>query len=221
VGTLPGGDTPRPDAGVPQHEEQEVTTTLWPLTTGSTWTYRIDDPLWGTFEKQVVVRGPQTVPGTTDAAIAVQSTQQRSDGLEETSWQVVSDGIVFRVREEDRKAGYLVRVMSWAPSVMKGLASEQKAGWSHTATVVETERDGNGTVVDEKQKEFAWVIDEVGATITTAAGTWNNAVKLKRIRNDKEGWERVYWLVPGVGKVYETGERTEELISYEVKSAEE
>jgi hypothetical protein len=28
---------------------------LWPLTTGSTWTYRINDPVRGVFEKQVVV----------------------------------------------------------------------------------------------------------------------------------------------------------------------
>jgi hypothetical protein len=100
--------------------------------------------------------------------------------------------------------------------VMKSLAAWQPPGWTRTATVLETVHDGQGNLVSEKEKEFAWTVDEVDVTITTAAGSWDNAVKIRRIRNDKENWERVYWLVPGVGKVFEEGERREELIRFEV-----
>jgi hypothetical protein len=214
----PGGGLPGPgtDVGNVDPPEHEDTTkdSLWPLGAGSTWTYRITDPLKGTFEKTVVVEGMAPVPGSDSNAVAVRSTQPH---LEELSYQVVSDGIVFRVREEDRKAGALVRVMTWNPSVMKALAEPKAAGWSNTATVIEVERNGEDQLIDEKEKIFAWTVAGVGETVTTPAGTFSNAVKLRRERSDKDDdLAREYWLVPGVGKVYETGERTEELVRYEI-----
>lgn len=207
-------DTPAlPDGG---GEQQEVNTSLWPLTQGSTWTYRIDDPLLGIFEKHVEVLGVMDIPGTSAKAVAVKSTQPH---LEELSWQIVHDGVVLRVREEDTKNGQLARVTTWDPLIMKSLDVAQAPGWSRTETVTETIFDGAGNVMDTKQKDFAWGVDEAGVSITTPAGTFEGAVKLRRLRSDKDNYDRSYWLVPGVGKVRETGERTEELIRYEIKAA--
>ncbi len=213
----PGGSVNGGDAGVPPHEEQETATSLWPLTTGSTWTYRIEDPdpLKGSFEKVVTVVGEEPLPGSNGTAIVTHSVQPH---LQEKSWQVASDGIVFRVREEDTKDGKVARVMTWQPTVMKSLAAAQPQGWTHSDTVLETELDGNGVLLDQKQKEFVWTVEAVNETVTTAAGTWDNAIRLRRGRPDKVDWEtRTYWLVPGVGKVLETGERREELIHFDVR----
>ncbi len=204
------------DGSLPDASEPPLTgTSLWPLTTGSTWKYQIDDPLKGRFIKDVEILGEQPIPGRNESAIVMHSAQPH---LDETSWQIISDGVVYRIREEDRIAGALARVMTWNPAVIKSLAEPRPVGWTNAATVMETELNGTGALMKEKQKEFVWTVEAVNATITTAAGTWDNAIRLKRGRPDKIDWEdRTYWLVPGVGKVLETGERREELIQYDVK----
>ena len=50
------------DGGTPVTPQAE--TSLWPLSTGSSWSYRITDPLRGVFEKNVSVLGPQEIPET-------------------------------------------------------------------------------------------------------------------------------------------------------------
>lgn len=186
---------------------------LWPLTTGSSWTYRIDDPLRGTFEKTVTVLGPQKVPERDVEAIAVQSVQPH---LEELSWQIDQDGLVSRLREEDSKDGMLVRVMSWTPSTLKSLSAEQPVGWQKSISAHEVEQLPDGTLKTEKDKVFLWAVVAVEETVTTPAGTFK-ALKVTRERPDKTDWTRTYWLVPGVGKVREEGERTEVLLRYDIK----
>jgi hypothetical protein len=211
AGTPPedGGTTePPPDAGTPPPPPS-----LWPLTQGSSWTYRITDPVRGTFEKRVEVLGEQTVPETNMTATAVLSTQPH---LRELSWQLDVNGVVVRLREEDRKGDLLARVMTWSPATVKALAREQPVEWRFESTVRELTRYGDGST-EEKEKVYVWRVAAVNETVTTPAGTFTNAIRLERERGDKENRERTYWLVPGIGKVKEDGERLEELISYDVK----
>jgi hypothetical protein len=214
--TQPDGTVPLPsDPGAPDTggDTKPPQTSLWPLTTGSTWTYRIDDPVRGVFEKQVVVLGEQPVPQTAMTAIAVRSTQPH---LDEYSWQLEKDGLVVRLREEDRKGDTLARVTTWNPATVKALSLPRAQGWRFESSIQEFIRYGDGST-DDKDKTYVWRVMGVNETLTTPAGTFTNAVRLLRERGDKEGQERTYWLVPGIGKVKETGERTEELISYDVK----
>ncbi len=208
--TNPDGTVPLPD--IPS--KPGPTQSLWPLTQGTTWTYRITDPTRGTFEKRVEVLGEQTVPETAMKAIAVRSTQPH---LEELSWQIDMNGVVVRLREEDRKAGTLARVTTWSPATVKALSAEQPQGWSYTSDIRELTRNGDGSTED-KDKTYVWSVEAVNETVTTPAGTFTNAIRLKRARGDKENQERMYWLVPGIGKVKETGERLEELVSHDVKN---
>ena len=189
---------------------------LWPLTQGSSWTYQITDAVRGIFQKDVYVSAQSTVPGTNVAATSVISTQPH---LEEHSWQTVVDGKVVRLREEDRKSDQLVRVVTWQPALMmKALAEPKPAGWTDTTTLVETETNLLTGKVEEKEKVYAWTVEALDQSVTTPAGTFSDAIKLRRWRPDKPEWEeRTYWLVPGVGKVREEGERLEELVRYEVK----
>ncbi len=205
---------PGPPVQPPVNPPPEAPQSLWPLTTGSSWTYRITDPLKGVFDKAVEVLGPQTVPGTDLTATLVRSVQPH---LEERSWQMeLQNGMVVRLREEDLKAGAVVRVTTWSPATVKSLAQAQQEGWTYESTIRELTRQDDGTV-EEKDRTYVWRVLAVNETVSVPAGTFTNAIKVQRDRPDKEGKERFYWLVPGVGKVKEDGERLEELVSHDVK----
>jgi hypothetical protein len=224
-GSLPPGGNPFPPTtpelpGLPvdppgtDPDKPGTIQSLWPLTTGSSWTYRITEPMRGIFDKRVEVLGPQRVPDTTLTATAVRSVQPH---LEERSWQVeLQDGVVVRLREEDLKGGALARVMTWSPATVKSLARAQEQGWSYESTIREVTRLGDGTV-EEKERTYVWTVLAVNETVTVPAGTFTNTIKVQRDRADKDDKRRIYWLVPGVGKVKEDGERLEELVSYDVK----
>jgi hypothetical protein len=213
----PGGQNPSnpelPDAPS-QPDKPAGAQSLWPLTTGSSWTYRITDPVRGIFDKSVEVLGPQAVPGTDMTATLVRSVQPH---LEERSWQLeLQNGMVVRLREEDLKAGAVIRVTTWSPATVKSLALAQQEGWSYESRIRELTRLDDGTV-EEKDRTYVWRVLAVNESVTVPAGTFTNAIKVQRDRPDKEGKERFYWLVPGVGKVKEDGERLEELVSHDVK----
>lgn len=221
-GSLPtskgGADTSNPqlpDAPAqPSAPQPDAAPSLWPLTTGSTWTYRITDPEKGIFDKHVEVLGLQTVPDTTMTATAVRSVQPY---LEELSWQVeLQSGVVVRLREDDRKDGAVVRMTTWTPATVKSLAQLEPVGWSYSSSIREMVREDDGSV-DEKDQTYVWRVLSVNETVVVPAGTFTNAIKIQRDRPDKSGKERTYWLVPGVGKVKEDGERLEELSAYDVK----
>ncbi|MFY0574568.1 hypothetical protein ACN28S_09610 [Cystobacter fuscus] len=215
--TNPDGTVTLPDipAGSGGEDGQPALTTLWPLTQGSTWTYRIQDPSKGTFEKRVEVLGEQVVPETTMKAIAVLSTQPNK---EEMSWQLELDGTVVRLREEDRKQGKVSQVTTWNPATVKALSKPRALDWSYTSDIRELTRANDGTLED-KDKTYVWRVVGVNETVTTPAGTFTNAIRLERKRGDKvkPDDDRTYWLVPGIGKVKEDGERLEELVSFDIK----
>jgi len=215
-GSLPSGDGKHDQElpGTPVKPTPDAPQSLWPLTTGSTWTYRITDPTRGVFDKSVEVMGPQAVPETASTAIMVRSVQPH---LEEQSWQLELDnGTVVRLREEDLKAGAIVRVTTWSPATVKSLALVQQQGWSYQSVIRERTRQDDG-LVEEKERTYVWRVLAVNDSVTVPAGTFNNAIKVLRERPDKEGSARTYWLVPGIGKVKEDGERLEELVSHNVK----
>ncbi|QSQ27880.1 hypothetical protein JY651_24575 [Pyxidicoccus parkwayensis] len=222
-GELPG-DSVNPDDNTPA-----AATSLWPLTTGSTWVYDIDDPdpMQGKFKKTVTVLGQREVPELQGkSAVLVHSRQDRTvSGIvyEEFSYQLeLTNGLVVRLREEDHRDGTQVRSTVWSPATVKSLARTPDAlPWSYQSAVREQTVLGDGTKEDS-DPTYTWRVVETGLTLTTKAGTFTNVVKVQRDKINKagevkEGKSRVYWLAPGVGKIREEGERTEELVSYDVK----
>ncbi|MDQ3266401.1 MAG: hypothetical protein M3Y59_22590 [Myxococcota bacterium] len=200
------GCPPGECAPPPAHES------LWPMTVGSSWTYKITDPIRGISEKRVRVEKRGTIPGTDREGTLFISEQ---DHLFEHSWQVEEDGLAKRVREEDLSPdGTPKRSTTWSPLTIKALTLPQSAGWESRVTVVETIVEGG--ITDDKNKEFIWRVVAVDVDVTVA-GVQMKAIQVLRDRQDKEGKARTYWFVPGVGKVREEGERTEELTSFDVK----
>jgi hypothetical protein len=225
---LPGNPVdPNTGGGGTKPDQPAEYTSSWPLTQGSTWTYRIDDPTHGVFNKVVTIHGAETVPGTTMTGIKVHSRQDRSatTGMiyEENSWQLeLTNGQVVRLREEDITDGSLVKVVTWSPAMMKSLASAPASvPWEHQDRVRELITYSAGGT-EGKEPVYVWKVLEKDVTVTTPAGTFTNAIKVQRDKLNKSGEvkeekQRTYWLVPGVGKVREEGERLEELTSYDVK----
>ncbi|WP_426731943.1 hypothetical protein [Myxococcus faecalis] len=234
-GAGPGASNPDGDVGLPGDSQNPdpsnpdpAATTLWPLSTGSVWVYDIQDPVHGRFQKRVEVLGPRDVPGAPagTTGVLVHSRQDRvATGIlyEEYSWQLEqSNGLVVRLREEDHRDGVQVRTTTWSPATVKSLArAPTTVPWAYTSAVQEFTVLGDGSK-DDSDPTYTWRVLEVGVTVQTRAGTFTNAVKVRRDKlNDagevKEGKERMYWLVPGIGKVREEGERTEDLASYDIK----
>ncbi|RYZ33620.1 MAG: hypothetical protein EOO71_41510 [Myxococcaceae bacterium] len=226
---LPGDAVQPDDSQTDGENKPQESTKLWPLTQGSTWTYRIDDPVSGVFNKTVTVLGPETVPGTQMTAVKVHSKQDRTATTgtvyEENSWQLeLTNGLVVRLREEDITDGLRTRATTWSPAMMKSLAATPASvPWEHQDAVRELiTYDAGGT--EGKDPTYVWKVLEKDVTVTTPAGTFTNAIKVQRDKLNKSGEvkeekQRRYWLVPGVGKVREEGERTEELVSFDVKKS--
>lgn len=186
---------------------------LWPMTVGSTWTYEIDDPLHGRWVKKVRVDSKGTIPGTDREGVLFISEQPH---LVERSWQLEEEGLAKRAVEEDRDpAGTLKRQTRWAPLTIKALTLPQAAGWESRVHVIETIQEANGET-KEKDKVFVWKVVEVDVPVTLG-GNGYKAIKVLREREDKSGHERLYWLVPGIGKVREEGERTEVLTGFTIQ----
>ncbi|RKH37317.1 hypothetical protein [Corallococcus sicarius] len=238
TGNDPGNPTTNPDGSVDlpgnpvdpggvKPDPKAEYTSLWPLTQGSTWTYRITDPVNGVFNKTVTVLGQETVPDTQMTAVKVHSKQDRTATTgtvyEENSWQMeLTNGLVVRLREEDITDGLRTRATTWSPAMMKSLAtSPASVPWEHRDAVRELiTYDAGGT--EGKDPTYVWKVLAKDVTVTTPAGTFTNAIKVQRDKLNKSGEvkeekQRLYWLVPGVGKVREEGERTEELSSFDVK----
>lgn len=214
---LPGNPDRPPENPLPPGAdgdgEEEASTSLYPLSVGSSWTYRITDDV-EVFEKELEVmeRGP--VPdGSGLTGVRVHSTQPH---LTEDSWMVERDGLVFRVWEEDFRDGTLLRTTTWSPAIVKSVTAIPEEGWAESFTSTETVEFPAGDV-QEDEKTYVWRVAGV-ESVTVPAGTFPEALKIERVRPDKPEKLRTYWLVEGVGKVKETGERLEELLRYDIHS---
>ncbi len=239
----PGNPNPNPNPGNgnPDPGKPQESTSLWPLTPGSRWTYVItEDPNFsGEYTKVVEVKGTSEVPETNPkmSAMLVHSRQERMRGTqqeiyEERSWQVqLTNGLVVRVREEDFLDSSVnpnpIRITRWATragvptAIMKGIAGEPQAGWPYRDVIREiVTLGGDPNNPETKDRTYEWSAAWEEQPLTVPAGTFPRALRLTRTKIDKDGIptkERTYWLVPGVGKVKETGERTESLQSYDIK----
>lgn len=215
----PGANNDNGDGGAVPCEQTNTcpaaAVNLWPLTAGSRWVYELTDEGKPTIQKTVEVVGEQDVPGMPGRRATAVISRQPALEREERSWQVTSGALVHRVREDDYLAGKLDKFTTWDPDTVKNVALAQEVGWKTTSTIMEREKQADGTV-ETKQRSYHWEVLAKDEAVSVPAGTFK-ALKVLRTRADDPTKTRTYWLVPGVGKVRETGERTEVLLQYDVK----
>lgn len=211
----PGGGSTTPPPPPADGGEKSA----WPLTAGSRWTYQIDDPVRGRSVKHVEVIGAEAVPGSGEGAVRVRDVEEGTPPTEESSWQVEADGLVSRLREEDRRNGVLVRTTTFAPGGPKALSRAFPAGWTRRIEVTEI-TDVPGAARKAVPKVYEWRVVAERETVRTPAGTFE-ALRVERARVDPHNNPepvKTYWFTPGVGKVREeSAERTEELTAYDVR----
>ncbi len=189
---------------------------LLPWKHGNTWTYRVtvDSQV---SEKVTTVGEEQLVGGTgphaADLANHVVTTKR--DGLDRTeSWQARVGDRVLRYRELSFGAsdGALELEEHWDPYKLHidGTAEHMVAGaqWAETYTETKTTAPA-GTPITSTVTD-TWTVEGVGISITVPAGTFQ-AVVFRKLPTEK-----LYFYVPGIGKVKELGGQTEELVSYDL-----
>lgn len=205
-GTTPPTDPP-PGTEPPPLSGEPV---LAPLAAGARWTYTVTDPLRGTFEKTVEVVGSEQVPESSATAVRVRDVEPTQ---EETSWLEVRGGYLTRHREEDRKQGVLVRTTTWTPSAPKVLAAPAPVGFTADVVARESEWRLATGATNEKDQVYRFTVVADDVRVTVPAGDFT-CLQVERLRVDKTEPKRTYWLAPGVGKVREEGERTEQLVRF-------
>ena len=143
--------------------------------------------------------------------------QRRSRTWRSAPGSSSSNGMVMRLREEDLKERRLARVTTWSPATVKSLAPAQKQGWTysvhHPRGDAAGRRHRGGAGEDVRVARARGERDRHRARRAPSP----TPSSVQRDRPDKEGKVRIYWLVPGVGKVKEDGERLEELVVHDIK----
>jgi len=197
-------------------------TELMPWKAGNSWTYLVARD--GILSEKVTTIGaeePVGGSGPNAALLANRVETLKKNGTDNAlSWQAKVGDQVVRYRELAYAAstGLLELEEHWDPFKLR--IDNSPEHWVEGATWVaeyqETKipygEDGApGNPVTTAVKDV-WCVQAVDIAVTVPAGTFD-AVVLKRTGAQNE---KVYFFVPGVGKVKEVGGQSEELVSYVV-----
>ncbi|MES1165287.1 MAG: hypothetical protein ABUR63_06005 [Verrucomicrobiota bacterium] len=210
-----GGKEPMPaaDGGL-------KTGDLLPLKEGNKWTYRVTDSKGTVTMKTQTVMAQETVGGTgpNKAVMAFKLITQKHEGMssvdETDSWQAKVGDTVVRYRELSYHAttGLLEQEEYWDPPKLRVDQSAarvvESASWLEV--YLETKSPVGGVASTAEQHDL-WTVVYPSQSVTVPAGTFN-ALVLQKVA----GTVKNYWFVPGVGKVKETGDQSEELASFQV-----
>ncbi len=189
----------------------DTSTHLFPLTVGNSWTFNIIKA--GT----VAGEKTQTVIGTThsDAAggqvFVLESAKPNDKSTVSHQARIGADTVRFQ--EEYFSGAVNKGKETYSPHKLRIFDDKIIVGQEREDSYSEQTFTASGQLKSEAAKNEVWVIAAI-ETITVAAGTFENAVKIERTSNVAAS-SKTYWFVPGVGKVKEISlGQTEELTSY-------
>jgi hypothetical protein len=183
-----------------------------PLAVGATWTFRVT-PLTGTaVTKTSTVEAIEDVGGSKAGISAFRVRTGKIDGAT-VSWQEDRCTSITRHREKTFDLANLqqvdtfyvpdkIRIDETAAHVALG------ATWPVTYSEVTTDAANVTTMI---AKDETWTVEAIAESVTVPAGTFT-ALKLHKVTSGAA--DKRFWFVKGVGKVKETGDQTEELMSY-------
>ncbi|MEZ4400220.1 MAG: hypothetical protein R3B06_09385 [Kofleriaceae bacterium] len=206
VATIDGG-TDAPAACLTPASER-----LLPLAVGTSWTFRVTPAVGPAVDKASTVEALEDVGGAKAGLTAFRIRTAKTDGTT-VSWQEDRCTSITRHREQtfdlqgmkNNDAIYTpdkLRVDETPAHLVLG------ASWMIAYTEVITDSAG---VVTTVSKDETWTTEATAESVTVPAGTFT-AVRMHKITSGAA--DKMYWFVPGVGKVKETGDQTEELLSF-------
>jgi hypothetical protein len=210
-------DAPKPaqDAAVP---DPDTTKPIIPWAVGNRWTYRVTGSA-GVSTKVTSIGAEELVAGegphATDMAYKV--TTEKKDGTDKSiSWQLPLDGKVLRYREQSFSASTSALTLDeyWDPYKLHidGTPAHSVADATWSQEYMETKLPTAGAKSTQAQSD-RWAVDQVGASVTVPAGTFDNAIVFTKAGGSDV---KTYWYVRGIGKIKETGGQTEELVEYKL-----
>lgn len=185
---------------------------LLPLAVGATWTFRVT-PLVGTpVDKTSTVEAFEDVGGAKAGLMAFRVKTQKTDGAT-VSWQEDRCTSITRHREQTFDLANVkqvdtiyqpdkIRVDETPAHVAMG------AAWQVNYSEITTDAANVTTTV---AKTESWDVVATAESVTVPAGTFT-ALHLHKVTSGMA--DKNFWYVAGVGKVKETGDQTEELVSY-------
>lgn len=185
---------------------------LLPLAIGASWTYRVT-PATGTPEDKLnTVEALEDVGGAKTGITAFRVRTEKLDGST-VSWQEDRCTSVTRHREQTFDLANVRKVDTiYTPDKIRvdetPAHTAMGASWVVSYTEVTTDSANQVTTI---AKDESWSVDAVAESVTVPAGTFT-AIKLHKVTSGAA--DKLYWFVPGVGKVKETGDQTEELVSF-------
>jgi hypothetical protein len=193
-----------------------------PLKKGLKWTYNVTDP-----DKPGVVEtktqavedeeAPPMKPGV--SAFRLVTTKGKSANDKTVSWQQIADNTVLRYEEHSFKPGQstpnLVEV--WDPGKLRLDESPEhlKVGATWDRTYKETALPA-GAAKDEGPRNETWWVTGLEETVVVGGQPYKNVVIVRRRGTDVgASSDKTYWYACNVGKIKETGGKTEELVKVE------
>ncbi len=210
----------------------------YPVTVGTFWEYDDIDVADGLTErlfKSMTECAAETFDDcATGEPITVQTVVQSSTGSNNpeeagSTFLIRLDDGFYRIRQEVQDAGEPEPevVRTYSPGFFRFPRGTLTVGTQWTSQHHRCEDD---TTVDppthlEADKSYEWLLEDI-ETITVEAGTFEGAVKLRRVSGGNTPETKLYWFAPGVGKVLEQeveGEtvlREERLVSYDIGTEE-
>lgn len=193
-----------------------ATARLLPLAVGTSWTYAVSDGAGGTPVLKVsTVEAFEEVGERKAGVLAFRVRTEKTDGAT-VSWQADACTSVRRHREQSLDtAGTLLSDQVYVPDKLRvdETAEHLVTGAQWVAAYVELEVDPVTGAVTTKDKSDLWTVEAAAEEVTVPAGTFT-AARLFRVGQEAGQAEKRYWFAPGVGKVKEVGNQTEELSTF-------
>jgi hypothetical protein len=202
-----------PDSGVLVGE-------LLPLKAGNSWTFQVTDSMGMVTKKTQTVMPQELVGGMGPHKdkMAFKLVTKKHEGMtmvdETDSWQGREGTLVLRYRELSYHAttGLVEQEEYWQPAKLR--VDESTKHRSADASWLEIYQETKlpvGSVSSTAEQHDLWTVLYASQSVTVPAGKFD-AIVIQKVA----GTVKNYWFVPGIGKVKETGDQTEELESYVV-----
>lgn len=182
----------------------------YPLAEGNVWNYRITENGAST-EKRREVIGQASIAG--ERAWILESIKGAERVVAWNDYSPETGVRRFRDERYSTASGDLVETSEYEPFTLRMPPPGTDADFAETYT--ERSTSGGGPM-KAKEKVHRWSIVSTSEEITVPAGTFRT-LHVRRL-NANGTKARDFWYAAGVGKVKETGDFVEELVSYEVAS---
>jgi hypothetical protein len=188
-------------------------TRLLPLAVGATWTWRVSGD--ATYDKTSTVEALENVGGAKDGVMAyrVRTTDPEGDTV---SWQQDTGTAIIRHREQAFSASdKMLSDQIYTPGKLRIDESEARIAVGSTYVETYTEVETNPDTGEQKSttKTEQWTVEAVDEPLAVPAGTFKT-IRVRRTGTEEGSSDKRYWFARGIGKIKESGKKTEELASF-------